>query len=131
MSTGVSPGTGPGWARLAMVLREAVPAAEVDGIWVFRTLRTGPREYGTAILSLVAGDRRRIVTARYGLTIKGRERGGFEWGMAEVGSGPLEALDELLALVPVRGVDDEPPVPVEPEIWFPVEPVQMADGADD
>lgn len=129
MSSGIAPprpdegpGSGPGWLRLAEALRQTVSAEEVDGIWVFRTMRTGPREYGTAILSLVAGDRRRIVTARYALTIKGRERGGFEWGMTEVGSGPLEALDELLALVPVRGVDDEPPVPVAPERWFPPAP---------
>ena len=51
-----------------------------------------------AIVSRVEGERRRIYTARYALTIKGRQRGAFEWGMDEVGSGPLEALEELLAL---------------------------------
>jgi hypothetical protein len=82
-------------------------------------MRAGPRELGTAILSLVEGDRRRIYTARYALQIKGRQRGAFEWGLDEVGSGPVEALEELLAMVPVRGVEEEPPYPVDPILWFP------------
>jgi len=114
------PGTGPGWERLAAALRAALPPAQIDGVWVFRAIRADPRELGTAILSRVEGDRRRIYTARYALTIKGRERGGFEWALAEVGSGPLEALEQLLAMVPDRGVADEPPTPVEPAHWFPV-----------
>jgi hypothetical protein len=96
-----------------------LPAAEIDGVWVFRTLQSGPTEFGTAIISRVDGERRRIYTARYALLVKGRQRGGFEWGFEEVGSGPLEALEELLDLVPVRSVDTEPPIPVEKATWFP------------
>jgi hypothetical protein len=117
--TPLRPGHGPGWERLAEALRPALPDGTVDGIWVFRTMRAGPREFGTAILSQVEGDRRRIFTARYALLVKGRQRGGFEWGLDEVGAGPVTALEELLALVPVRGVEDEPPVPIEVELWFP------------
>ncbi|HEX9892928.1 MAG TPA: hypothetical protein VGA78_03345 [Gemmatimonadales bacterium] len=113
------PGTGPGWERLAEALRPVLTPGTIDGIWVFRTMRAGQREFGTAILSQVEGDRRRIYTARYALLIKGRQRGGFDWGLDEVGSGPLEALEELLALVPVRGVEDEPPLPIEVAVWFP------------
>lgn len=116
------PGTGPGWEKLAEVLRQAIDPRTVDGIWVFRTMRAGPREFGTAIISQVEGDRRRISTARYALLIKGRQRGGFVWGLDEVGSGPLSALEELLAQVPVRGVEDEPPIPVDPLLWFPPSP---------
>lgn len=114
-----APGAGPGWELLAAAVRDALPVGEVDGIWVFRTMRNGPREFGTAILTRADGDRRRIYTAQYALTIKGRQRGGFEWGLTEVGSGPLEALEELLALVPARGVEEEPPVAVPVEGWFP------------
>lgn len=125
-----TPGTGTGWDRLAAVLRQALPVEEIDGIWVFRSIRSGPRELGTAILSRVDGDRRRIYTARYGLMVKGRQRGEFEWGMDEVGSGPLEALEELLALVPARGVDDDPPLPVAPASWFPPEVPPDGEPAD-
>lgn len=112
-------GSGPGWDRLAGALREALAGAEIDGVWVFRTMRADPREFGTAIISRIDGDRRRIYTTQYALTIKGRQRGTFEWAMTEVGSGPLEALEQLLALVPDRGVEDEPPVAIPVGRWFP------------
>ncbi|HRP08807.1 MAG TPA: hypothetical protein PLL69_10010 [Gemmatimonadales bacterium] len=113
------PGEGERWERLAVWLREQLPVEEVDGIWVFRVVRREQREFGTAVLSLVSGDRRRIVTARYVATIKGRERGGFTTQLETVGSGPLEALHELLAMVPIRADDEDPPAAVDPVTWFP------------
>ena len=115
------PGTGPGWTRLAQELKAAVPSSEIDRIWAFKVVRRDGRDFGTAILSRVNGDRRRIYTARFTLTVKGKKRGAFEWGLIEVGSGPLEALDELLALVPKRSDEEEPPMPVDPAAWFPPE----------
>jgi hypothetical protein len=113
------PGEGPGWERLAQALREALPVAELDRIWAFRVVRREGQDFGTAILSRIEGDRRRIYTARFGLMVKGKKRGLFDWGLVEVGSGPLEALEELLALVPKRSDEEEPPAPVEPAAWFP------------
>jgi hypothetical protein len=121
-----SPGEGPHWERLALWVREQMPVTEVDGVWVFRVLRRDQKEFGTAVLSRVKGDRRRIYTATYTATIKGKQRGGFEPQLAEVGSGPLEALQELLALVPVRADDEEPPVPVAVSRWFPPEVLELA-----
>lgn len=118
----LGPGEGERWARLAEWLIDRIPVSEVDGVWVFRVVRRGQKEYGTAVISLVSNDRRRICTARYVATIKGRQRGGFETELNEVGSGPLEALHELLALVPVRADDEDPPAPVEPQRWFPRNP---------
>lgn len=115
------PGTGPGWLRLVVELKAAVPAAEIDRIWAFRVVRREGRDFGTAILSRVDGDRRRIYTARFTLTVKGKKRGAFEWSLDEVGSGPLSALDELLALVPKRSDEEEPPSPVDAVAWFPPE----------
>jgi DNA gyrase subunit B len=77
--------TGLGWPRLAAAVAELIPAAEVDGIWVFATLRHEGREWGTAILTRADGERRRIYTARYMLAIKGKERGKFEASVQEVG----------------------------------------------
>jgi hypothetical protein len=123
------PGDGPHWERLAAWLREQIPVAGVDGIWVFRVLRRDQREFGTAVLSRVDRDRRRIYTATYVAQIKGKQRGGFEPQLDEVGSGPLEALQELLALVPVRADDEEPPTPVDVALWFSPQAVEVA--ADD
>lgn len=121
------PGEGERWHHLADWLRGRIPTNEVDGIWVFRVVRRDLREYGTAVLSLVSGDRRRIMTASYTATIKGRDRGAFETESEEVGSGPVEALHELLELVPIRADDEDPPALVSPAIWFPDEPESTAD----
>jgi hypothetical protein len=103
----------------------------VDAIWVFPTLRRDQREWGTAIVSQVHGDRRRIHTARYAFTIKGKERGKFESTVEEVGSGPLEALEQLLHEVRKRTEDDEPPLPIPPETWFIAEPARPEAEGDD
>jgi hypothetical protein len=119
-------GIGPAWERLAAVLKDQLPVGELDGIWAFRVVRREGRDFGTAILSRVEGDRRRIYTARFVLAVKGKTRGRFESELEEVGSGPVEALEELLALVPKRSDEEEPPSPVPVETWFPPEP--PADG---
>ena len=101
-------GLAAGWRP---AVAEQVPPAEVDGVWVFSTLRHEGREWGTAVLSRVDGDRRRIYTARYMLAIKGKERGKFEASVQEVGSGPVEALAQLLQDAQRRIDDEQPPVP--------------------
>ncbi len=120
------PGTGAGWERLAQAVAAEVPVAELDGLWVFRPFRRDGKEYGTAILSRREGDRLVIYTARYAHTLKGKKRGEFASELAEVGRGPLEALDELVALVPKR-TEEEPPVRIPVLRWYPAGP----DGAPD
>ena len=115
------PGAGSGWTRLAQAVAEVVPPAEVDSVWVFSPLRHEGREWGTAVLSRVDGDRRRIYTARYMLALKGKERGRFEAAVQEVGSGPVEALTQLLQDAQKRIDDEHPPHPVQPEQWFPAD----------
>ena len=117
--TPTGPGEGPHWERLAQWVAERLPVAAIDGIWVFRVLRRDQREFGTAVLSTIDGERRIIHTARYVAIIKGKQRGGFEAQLEEVGSGPLDTLHELLALVPVRADDEDPPTPVDVALWFP------------
>jgi hypothetical protein len=112
-----------GWARLARAVAEVVPPAEVDGVWVFAPIRRDTREWGTAVLARVDGDgtRRRIYTARYALAVKGKERGKFEATVQEVGSGPVEALAQLLREAQRRIDDDQPPAAVAPADWFPAD----------
>ena len=110
---------GLGWERLAQAVAEVLPPAEVDGVWAFTPLRHETKEWGTAVLSRVDGDRRRIYTARYVLAIKGKERGKFEASVQEVGSGPLDALSRLVQEAQRRIDDEHPPISVPPESWFP------------
>jgi hypothetical protein len=97
---------------------EALPPAEVDAVWVFTPLRREVTEWGTAVLSRVDGERRRIYTARYSLAVKGKERGKFEATVQEVGSGPMEVLARVLQEAQRRTDDDHPPVSVPPAEWF-------------
>ena len=121
------PGVGEGWLRLAEAIRLEVPAHQIDGVWVFRVIRRDGRDFGTAIVSRVEGPRRRIYTASFVHTVKGKKRGQFEAELAEVGSGPLEALEQLLALVPRRVEDEEPPIAIDPALWFPPPSDDQAD----
>jgi hypothetical protein len=114
------PGIGEGWALLAQAVVADLPRSEVHGLWVFRPFRRDGKEYGTAILSRVEGKRLSIYTARYAHTLKGKKRGEFASEFAEVGSGPLEALEELVALVPKR-TEEDPPVQIPVARWYPVE----------
>jgi hypothetical protein len=97
---------------------EVLPPGEVDGVWAFSPVRRETKEWGTAVLSRVDGDRRRIYTARYVLAIKGKERGKFEASVLEVGSGPLDALNRLVQEAQRRIDDEHPPISVPPESWF-------------
>jgi hypothetical protein len=111
-------GSDVGWTRLAQAVAEIVPPDQVDGVWTFAPLRRERREWGTAVLSRVDGERRRIYTARYTLAIKGKERGQFEATVQEVGSGPVEALARLLQEAQKRIDDEQPPLSVSPTTWF-------------
>lgn len=107
-----------GWSRLADVVATELPLAEIDGVWQFLPLRQGHRELGTAIVSRIDGERRRIYTARYGLTIRGKERGQFTSHVEEVGSGPVEALQALLIEVRRRLDEEDSPAPMDVDAWF-------------
>jgi hypothetical protein len=107
-----------GWDRLAQAVAQIVPPEEVDAVWVFSPLRRDSREWGTAVVSRVEGERRRIYTARYVLSVKGKERGKFESTIQEVGIGPLEVLTRVLQEAQRRIDDEEPPLSVAPEAWF-------------
>jgi hypothetical protein len=114
-----APGVGAGWSRLAEEVAHRLPVEEIDAVWAFPNLRRDGREWGTAVVSRVEGDRRRIYTARYQLVLKGKERGRFEAGVEEVGSGSIDTLAELLREVHKRTDDEHPPVPVALADWFP------------
>jgi hypothetical protein len=121
---------GSGWGRLAEYVAATLPVQEIDAVWQFRTIRRDGREFGTAILARVEGEaqeRRRIYTARFMHTLKGKERGKFEAQLEEVGSGPRDALGDLLAGVRKR-LEDEDPRPVPVDDWFPTVDAPARDG---
>ncbi len=112
---------GSGWGRLAEYVAGQIPAGEIEGVWQFRTIKRDGKELGTALLSRIDGEqaeRRRIYTGRFVHVLKGKERGKFEAWLEEVGSGPVETLDTLLAGVRKR-MEEEDPRPIPVVDWFP------------
>jgi hypothetical protein len=110
--------TQSGWERLAQAVAQVIPPSEVDAVWVFALLRRESNEWGTAVVSRVEGERRRIYTARYILAIRGKERGKFQATIQEVGTGPTEVLTRVLQEAERRSDDEHPPTEVPPETWF-------------
>ncbi len=114
------PGRAEGWVRLAAHVAEQIPVDDLDGIWIFRPVMSDGRQWGTAVLTRVDGDRRRIYTARYMHQLKGKERGAYGAEVREVGSGPEQTLEEIFAAVEHRS-DEDPPLRIPVERWFPPE----------
>ena len=110
--------THSGWERLAQAVAQVIPPAEVDAIWIFAPLRRDSNEWGTAVVSRLEGERRRIYTARYILAIRGKERGKFQAMIQEVGTGPTEVLTRVLQEAERRSDDEHPPTEISPETWF-------------
>lgn len=124
-----TPGTGPGWERLAQQIAAELPVAELERIWIFRVLRQGDSDWGTAVLSRTVGERCRVYTARFRLAVKGKARGAFQAEIIEVGSGPVETVEEVLALVPTRGDENDLPVTVDLNRWFPSSAAEDPDAS--
>jgi hypothetical protein len=111
---------GSGWGRLAEHVASTMPVTSIDGVWQFRTIKREGREFGTALLSVVDGDlqeKRRIFSARFVRFRMGKARGKFEAYIEEVGHGPVETFEELLAGVRKR-IEDEDPRLVPVADWF-------------
>ena len=107
-----------GWDRLASAVAEVIPVDEIDAVWIFAPVRREANEWGTAVLSRVDGERRRIYTARYTLAVKGKQRGKFQTAVQEVGTGPVEVLSRVLQQAQHRSDDEHPPAAVPPETFF-------------
>jgi hypothetical protein len=108
---------GTGWGLLAADVAARLPVIEVDAVWVFRAIHREGKEWGTALVSRLDGERRRLYTARYVHTLKGKERGQFSTTIEELGSGPVETVPHLLAGLE-RRLDDDAPTSVPPDTWF-------------
>ena len=124
-----SPGLGLGWTRVAQAVAEQVSPDSIDGVWLFAPVRREWREWGTAVITCrLESERRRIYTARYWLTIRGRERGQGRVLVEQVGESPAVVLHDVIAGVQERSGETEPPVEISPELWFPPEPADEAEA---
>ncbi len=117
----LTPGGGPGWAKLAAALATEVPPAEIETIFLFQPIRRDGREWGTAVVTRRApesGARLRVYTARYMLVIRGKERGDGRVAVEEVALTPAEVVERVMRETADRTGDVTPPVAVGPAVWY-------------
>jgi hypothetical protein len=116
----LTPGRGPGWAKLAEALARRVSPAEIETIYLFRPWKREGREWGTAVVACKggAGDRLRVYTARYMLIVRGKERGQSRIEITETGVSPADVIARVMQAAAERSGDSEPPVAVGPAVWY-------------
>ena len=113
------PGIGPGWTRVAEALAAQVDPDTIEGIWLFPPVRREEREWGVAVIACRTEDqRRRIYTASYMMVTRGREKGHGRISVEEVGESPATVLEDVLRGVRDRAGEVDPPVEIEPDLWF-------------
>ena len=114
-----APGQGPGWAKLAAAVEAQVPPAEIETIYVFRSIKREGKEWGTAVVTRKAADARlRVYTAKYMLIVRGKDRGQSKIEVEEVALSPAEVLAQVMQATVDRGGDTEPPVELGPAVWY-------------
>ena len=114
-----TPGLGLGWTKVADALGQYVTPEEIARIWIFPLLRHDGREWGTAVVAKHATTERfTVLTAKYMLSTRGRQRGQAKVELEEVGEGPVHVVLDVVCGVQERTGDDEPPVEIPPELWF-------------
>ncbi|HXF94999.1 MAG TPA: hypothetical protein VNI61_02735 [Gemmatimonadales bacterium] len=115
----LTPGRGPGWAKVAEAVAGRVPPAEIETIYVFRPYRREGREWGTAVVTRRAPDGRLgVYTARYMLVLRGKERGRSRVDVEEVALSPAQVVERVMQATAARLGDAEPPVAVGPAVWY-------------
>jgi|GEM_PF-1975970 len=125
LGSDTGPGIGPGWTRVAAALTHHIDPADIEGIWLFPPVRREEREWGVAVVACsTESQRRRVFTASYMILVRGREKGQGKVAVEEVGESPATVLEDVLRGVRERAGETEPPVEIEPTVWFePPDPV--------
>src|SRR5690349_25112076 len=117
----LTPGRGPGWAKLAEALAQRVAPEAIETIYLFRPWKREGREWGTAVVACKgtdAGDRLRVYTARYMLIVRGKERGQSRIEITETGVSPAGAIARVMQAAAGRSGGAVPPVAVGPAVWY-------------
>lgn len=113
------PGTGAGWAKVADALAKEMATDEIVRVWIFQPLRRDGREWGTAVVATADGeDRFTVFTAKYMLLTRGRAKGRGKVEVNEVGAGPVDVVQDAVRGVQARTGDGEPPLAIDPKLWF-------------
>lgn len=105
-------------AKFLSSIAERVRADAVEEIYLFQPLKQGGTESGVAVVALNEGtgeNRLAVYTAKYRLTLKGPERGKWEFGIQAEADAPLVTVEKVVAGVQRRSGDAEEPAKLSGE----------------
>lgn len=103
--------------RFISAIAEAVPPDAIEEVHMFQPLKQGATESGVAVVAVhespasdAAPEKRlAIYTAKYRLTLKGPDRGKWEFAMQAEADAPLVTVDKVVRGVQRRSGDDQEP----------------------
>jgi hypothetical protein len=101
-------------AKFLAAIAERVNPAAVEEVHLFQPLKQGGTENGVAVVAVNENDpsaehRLAVYTAKYRLTLKGAERGKWEFAMQVEADAPLVTVDKVVRGVQRRSGDAEEP----------------------
>ena len=98
--------------KFLSAIAQRVSADGVQEVYLFQPLKQGGQESGVAVVAVNERDaenRLAVYTAKYRLTLKGPERGKWDFGMQVEADAPLVTVEKVVAGVQRRSGDAEEP----------------------
>jgi hypothetical protein len=97
--------------RFLKAIAERIDPERVAELRLFRSIRQGGVETAVAVVALESEGESRcsVLAARYRLTLKGPERGRWEFDLVHEADAPLEAVERVASGVARRAGDDADP----------------------
>ena len=99
-------------AKFLSAIAERVSADAVQEVFIFQPMKQGGLESGVAVVAVNeqgAENRLAVYTAKYRLTLKGPERGKWDFAMQAEADAPLVTVEKVVAGVQRRSGDAEEP----------------------
>ena len=98
--------------RLLVAIAQRVPVAAIEEAHLFRPIKQGGQESGVAVVAVREADGARLAVynAQYRLTLKGPERGKWEFSIKAEADAPLITVDQVVRGVQRRTGDEEEPL---------------------
>ena len=98
--------------RFLKSIAQRVPADAIEEAHLFRPIKQGGQESGVAVIAVREGGpvRLAVYNAQYRLTLKGPERGKWEFSIKAEADAPLVTVDAVVRGVQRRSGDEEDPL---------------------
>ena len=122
--------------RFLASIAERLPAEKIVEVHLFPPIKQGGQESGVAVIAPAesreprADNRHTVYTARYRLTLKGPDRGKWEFSINVEADAPLVTVDKVVRGVQTRSGDAEDPAKLGGDEFRAMIPQRAADAGE-